>query len=391
MRLSTNAEALEPKVSGPEVLEPPVPDPLPAPPAPEPRNTPLMILAGLAVVGALWLGGPILIPLVFGGLLSYALDPLHRRIINWGAHPAVSATLMLTMVIGVVSLGGYALRYQAAGFMDQLPVATERIHAMMRQLGGGTRSPMGQVQQAAVELRKAADEAAPAPARGVTRVQVEDPPMRMGDLLWRAGAGAIGIVEQTTIVLFLVFYLLASGDLYKRKIVKIAGPSLSKKRVTIEILNEITKQIERFLVARLIVSLIVGVVGGLAFWALGVSEPAMWGLGAGVLNTVPYVGPSVLSLAAAVAGLLQFGTASMGFVLGAVSLAIAAVEGSFVTPWLMGRAGRMNAGAVFIGLSFWGWIWGVWGLLLAVPILMVTKAVCDHIEGWSPVSELLGE
>ena len=198
-------------------------------------------------------------------------------------------------------------------------------------------------------------------------------------------------MSQATIVLFLVFYLLAHGDLYRRKLAHLAGPSLGPKRITVEILREIDRHIGRFLMARVVISIIVGVATWLAFWALGVSQPAMWGIGAGVLNTIPYLGPCAFAASSAMAGLRQFNTGEMAATLAAVSVVIASIEGIVITPILMGRASRMNAGAVFVGLSFWGWIWGVWGLLLAVPILMVIKTVCERIEGCGAVSELLSE
>ncbi len=222
------------------------------------------------------------------------------------------------------------------------------------------------------------------------RVRLEAPGFQVGDVLWRGSISLVGLASQLTIVLFLIYYILACGDLYKRKIIKIAGPSLSEKRVTLEILNEITLHIERFVRARIVISLIVGVSTTASFWLLGVSHPFVWGLSAGVLNSVPYLGPSAIAAAAAVDGLLQFGSGGMAVTLAAVTVAIASVEGLILTPWLMGRAGHMSTGAVFVGLAFWGWIWGVWGFLLAAPIMMTTKAISDHL-GWSVLSELLSD
>ena len=354
-------------------------------------RAPVLILATIAVVGALWLARVLLITFVLGGLLSYALNPIQRRLVSWGWHRSLAAVFVLLVLIGGIVGAGAMLRSQVVGFASQLPVVTQRLRVILRAGAGAKDGAMEQVQRAATELKKAADEAVPPPATGVTRVQVEQPGVMLSDLLWRGSISAFEFAAQATIMLFFVYYLLANGDLYKRKIIKIAGPALSNKRVTLEILNQIAGQIERFLMARALVSLMVAVATGLAFWWLGVSQPGVWGLGAGVLNTIPYLGPCVVALAAGLAGLLEFGTGTMAIILASVASVIACIEGFIVTPWMMGRAGRMNAGAVFVGLSFWGWIWGIWGLLLAVPILMVIKAVCDHVEGWKLVSELLGD
>ena len=161
--------------------------------------------------------------------------------------------------------------------------------------------------------------------------------------------------------------------------------------MTLELLNRITEQVERFLVARVIISAIVGITTTLALAALGTSQPVMWGLVAGVLNNVPYVGPIAAVCAIALASLVQFGNLEMAGAAGAAAASIAFLEGFVITPWIMGRASRMNAGVVFVSLMFWGWIWGVWGLLFAVPIMMAVKAVCDHVEAFESFGELLGE
>lgn len=350
----------------------------------------IVVIAVLLTVGMLWWAQELLIPLVMAVLLTYALDPIQRRLVKVGVPSGVSAALVLVVVLGIASGGLFVLRDQAAGFAQQLPAVTAKVRELVRTSAQSPGNAVGKVQQAASEIRSAADETAPPPRRGVTRVQVEEPPLRWIDLVWKGSIGAIAIAIQATIILFLVFYLLASGNLYKRKLVKIAGPMLSIRRLTVEILNDITDQIERFILARILISLMVGVSTGVAFWMLGVAQPGMWGLAAGVLNTIPYLGPSAVVVASALVALLQFGTWRMAITVGGAATLVASIEGMFITPVLMGQAGRMSPAAIFIGLSFWGWLWGIWGLLLAVPLLMILKAVCDHIEGLGWISELLG-
>jgi predicted PurR-regulated permease PerM len=357
----------------------------------KPTNLPLTVIAVLAVAAALWSAQVIVIPLVLGILGSYALDPIQRRLTRWGVPRAIGAALIVIAVLGGVGGFVYSLRHQATAFVGELPGITQKLRRLFEDGRASSDTPVAQVQQAAEELKKAAEASTAPPARGVTRVRVEEPGIRLTDVLWRGSVGVAALAAQATIVLAIVYYLLASGDFYKRKLLKLAGPSLAQKRLTVEILNHVTSQIERFLLARMLVSAIVGIATGVAFWSLGVSQPAMWGLGAGVLNTIPYLGPAAFAAAAAAAGFVQFGSAGMALLLASVAVGIATIEGVLIAPWLMGRASNMNTGAVFVGLSFWGWIWGVWGMLLAVPILISIKAVGDHIEAWRPVSELLGE
>ncbi len=161
--------------------------------------------------------------------------------------------------------------------------------------------------------------------------------------------------------------------------------------MTICVLDEITGQIQRYLLVRLVTSLLVGVATWLAFLWIGLEHAAIWGIAAGLFNTIPYLGPVVVTAGMTVVALLQFGTLEMALVVGAVAMLITSLEGFLLTPWLTGRASRMNAVAIFVGVLFWGWLWGVWGLLLGVPIIMVVKAVCDRVEHLKPVGELLGE
>ena len=247
------------------------------------------------------------------------------------------------------------------------------------------------MQTTANELKEAA--ASPttaAPRPGVARVQIETPSVQVQDLVWQGGLGALELAGQILLVVFLAYYLLASGDLYKRKIVKNV-PSLSRKKVTVEILNDIDRQIEGFLVTRTIVSGIVGVATALVFWALGFGQPAIWGLAAGLLNIFPYIGPAAVTVAAGAAAYLQFGTFSMAAAVAGAAMAVASIEGLVVTPWLMGRAGRMSSAAILVGVSLWGWLWGLSGMFLAVPILMVAKAVCDHVDGLQFIGDLLAD
>jgi predicted PurR-regulated permease PerM len=190
---------------------------------------------------------------------------------------------------------------------------------------------------------------------------------------------------------FLVYFLLASGDLFKRKLVKLAGPSLERRKITVKVLDQISQKIAHFLLFSVIVNVIVAVATGIAFWWIGMTNPALWGLAAGILNTVPYFGPMMVMVGAAVVALLQQGSVNLAVMAGGLSLVITSIEGYLITPILLGQATRMNAVAIFIGVLFWSWLWGFWGALLAVPILVVVKTAADQVEDLKPVGELLGD
>jgi predicted PurR-regulated permease PerM len=182
-----------------------------------------------------------------------------------------------------------------------------------------------------------------------------------------------------------------SDDLFKRKLVEIIGSTFTEKKITVQALNEISEQMERFLLVQVFTSAVVALLTWGALWWLGVNSAAVWGLAAGVLNSVPYFGPMIVTGGLAVVAFVQFGTLSMATSVGGVALLITSLEGWLLTPALMGKVGQMNTVAIFAGLLFWSWMWGVWGLLLAVPMMMVIKATCDRLEGFQPVGKLLGE
>ena len=269
------------------------------------------------------------------------------------------------------------------------PQSCDRPFAANPEKEGAIRN----VQRAAEELRKTADEAAglnPAPS-GVQRVQIEEPALNVREYLSWGSASLIAFGGQAVLIIFFVFFLLVSGDLFKRKLVKLAGPSLKKRKITVQILDEINTQIERFLLVRVLTSAVVGVVSWLAFRAIGLEQAALWGVAAGVFNSIPYFGPVIVAVGTFVVAFLQFDTVAMGIYVAGVSLVITTIEGWMLTPWLTSRTARTNEVAMFIALIFWSFVWGLWGTLLAVPMLVSVKACCDRIEDLKPIGELLGE
>ena len=247
-------------------------------------------------------------------------------------------------------------------------------------------------QRMASELERVAEDgAATAPARSVTKVQIEQPRFNIKDYLWSGTLGLMAAAGQAMVVLFVTCFLLASGTTFRRKMVKIAGPSFGQKRITLQALDEIDQQIQRYLMVQLFTSALVGVATWLAFLWIGVDNAGVWGVVSFVLNFIPYFGSIVVTGAAAVFGFVQFGSFEMALLIAGATLFINSIEGYILTPWLTGRASRMNPVVVFVGVLAWGWLWGLWGLFLGVPILMAIKAVCDRVDDLKAVGELLGD
>jgi predicted PurR-regulated permease PerM len=356
------------------------------------RSVALVVIASAAATALLYWAREVFIPIVLSVLISYALEPIVALLMRSRLPRVIAAALVMILFTGSVLYGVYALSDEAGAMVAAVPQAAAKLRATLRHNNTGSGT-IQQVQQAANELQRAADEAAarnPVGA-GVQRVQIEQPAVDVrGYLMW-GSASAVAFAGQATLVVFFVFFLLASGDLVKKKLVKLAGPSFERKKITVQILNEIDAQIERFLLLRIAASTVVGVATWLAFDWLGVNQAAMWGVAAGVFNSIPYFGPVIVAAGTAVAGFLQFGTITMAVSVAGVSVVITSLEGWLLTPWLTSRATRTNEVAMFVGLIFWSFVWGIWGTLLAVPMLVVVKAFCDRIEDLKPIGELLGE
>jgi predicted PurR-regulated permease PerM len=356
------------------------------------RSATLVLLTVLAVLATLRWASAFFIPLMLGLMFSYALSPIVNALQRWRIPRAVSAAVLIIGILGGLGASVYAFSDDANQLIESLPAAARKLRDSMRPVGKA-ESPLGTMQKAAAQLEQAAQEAstAAAPAgRGVQRVTIEKPRFDIRDHLWSGTVGLASLIGQVTVVTFLTFFLLLSGDTFRRKLVKIAGPTLTNKKITVQALDEITAQIQRYLLVQLLASVVVGVTTGLAFWALGLKHAAVWGFAAGVLNLIPYIGSVVVTGAAGLVAFLQFGEIDMALAVAGISLVINTLEGNLMVPWLTSKASRMNPVAVFIGVLAWGWLWGVWGLLLGIPILMVVKAVCDRVDDLKPVGEMLG-
>lgn len=352
----------------------------------------LKLLTAMAVVTTLYLSRSLVVPVLIGVLVSYALHPIVERLTRWRVPRTLAALLVVLLVVAGLGTLAFKLSSEATEAVGSLPAATKRLRTMALRAVGTRPSVVEELQSAADAVTRAADGGAPRRRPGAPMpVAIVEPAIDVKQYVWLGWQGLFALGSQALLVTFLSFFMLSSGDLFRRKLVRLAGSRLSDRRVTVEILDQIGSQISRFLIHQVVVGAAVGVTTWLAFWWLGVEYPALWGLAAAVLNSVPYFGPTVVAICAFVAGFLQFESAWQAAGVAGASLAITTVEGMLVTPLLVSRLARMNPVAVFLGLLFWGWLWGVVGMLLAVPLLMVIKSVADRVADLRPLGELLGE
>lgn len=357
------------------------------------RSAALAVIAVLASVFALRWASPVIIPVMVGLTVSYALNPAVDALQRWHLPRALGAALVIGLVFGGAGWTLYRVSSEAGTLIESLPEAAKKVKSVWLASQGPSEGAIAKMQRAALQLEGAAkpDSGSSAPARkGVTRVQIERPQFNIQDYLWTGTVGLATSLGQGVSVLFIAYFLLVSGDNFRRKMVKITGPSFAKKKLTLQAMNEITAQIQRHLLVQVLMSLIVGISTWTAFWALKVEHPEVWGVAAFLLNFVPYIGSLAITGASALVGFIQFGSLDMALWIGGVSLGLHALTGYLVAPWLTSRTSRLNPVSVFVGVLAFGWLWGAWGLLLGVPILMMVKAICDRVEDFQPVGELLG-
>jgi predicted PurR-regulated permease PerM len=321
----------------------------------------LWILAAIATLFFLRTAKSLVIPIALAVLVTYALAPMVRWLERHHVPRLAGVPLVMLLVMGVVAAGAYALRDDVQQVVEALPRAAEQAQEIVSSQTG----------------LKAGNEA--------VGTSGEMP----GSLLER-GAGAIfSAAGHAVVIFFLTFFLLLSGHLVRDRIVETAGADADGRRTVSTIIDEINAQIQRYLLVLLVSALIVGIATWIVLAWLGVEHALMWGVLAGIFNSIPYFGPAIVSGGLFAVGLVQGGGVAQAVQMAGAAIVITSLEGWLLTPPLMGKAERMNAVAVFLGLLVWTWVWGGWGTILAVPMLVIVKSVADHVERFKPVGRLM--
>lgn len=358
------------------------------------RGLALGILAVLAVVFALSWAQAFVVPVLLGIIVAYTLNPLVAWLEAIRIPRVVGTVIVMASVIGALAFGTYSLRGEAQTIIEQLPAAATKFATGLARMRISQIGNMQKMQDAATAVEKATTQAAggtAAPRQPATHVIVDQPAFKLGNFLWESSMGALGAVGQAAMVVLLVFFLLLGGDTFKRKLVRLTGPSLSKRKITVRVLDDINDSIQKCMLMLLTTNLLVALLSWVAFRWLGLENAGAWAAAAGLLHIVPYLGAGVAAVATGMAAYMQFDSFAMALLVAGASLAIATVVGTFVTIWMTGRIASTNSAAVFISLLFWGWLWGVWGMLLSIPMIVIAKVVSQHVEQLHPVAELLGD
>lgn len=330
----------------------------------------------LAVFYTLYFARSLLVPLVLALLLSFLFSPVVRKLKRARVPEGVSAALIVVALMGTVGYSAYRLSGPAAQWIARAPRTLDKLKSRVREL----RRPMAQVSQAAEQVEQATDVG----GGGALKVEIR------GQTLGRAVFGGTqDFLASGLVVCILAYFLLASGDLFLTKVIR-ALPRLEDKKRAVQIARETEDHVSSYLGTISLINTLFGAVVGLAMWLLGLPNPALWGVVAGATNFIPYLGGLACTAILGIVALAEFDSIGRALTVSGVFLALNTLEGSFLTPMIQGRQLSLNPVVIFVGVLLWGWLWGVPGTLLAVPIMATIKILCDHIEGLAPIGEFLG-
>lgn len=340
---------------------------------PRGSNRPLWLLVLAAGLYTCYLASSLVLPIVLAGFIAMLLAPLMRRApLRWLPR-GVSALLLMGALLGTLGAVGTFLSTPAAEWVRKVPFVMREAAPKLREMV----EPFQQATQARESLGKLArEEAAPS-----ERVVVQPP---QPDLL----EATPRILGPVLAVILLGFSFLVYGDDLLRKLLELR-PTRAQKKLTAGIVQQIQSDLSRYMLTISATSSVLGAATGLWLWYLGVPDPLLWGVLAAMLNITPIVGPLLMALLLALVGLSQFDTLGTAMLPAAGFLALNAAESQVLTPAVLGRTMRINPLAIILWLMLWGWLWGVPGLLVAVPMLVCLKIVADRVDDWKVWSRLL--
>jgi len=339
-----------------------------------------IVLIVLSVVAFLYFARPVVLPIFLACVVAVTLKPLIRWLSYCHIPPAFSAAMVISLLVAAIGIGFFHLSRPAMTWINEAPQQMTELR--QRFLKFFPRAARINEAAAAVNNLGATEEEKKAEQKKTPLVEVKDNRGTGSFLNW-TGTFLAGIGET----LVLLYLLLASGDLFLQKLVRVM-PTMHDKKSAVEISHEIQQNISNYLFSVSLINLGMGLVVGGGLYFMGVPNAAMWGMLVAVLNFVPYFGPVAGVLVLAMVGLLSFDTLWQGLLPPAWYLLLHTLEANLITPVLLGRRFTLNPVVIFVSLMFWTWLWGVPGALLSVPILVSIKVICDRVPAMSSVSEL---
>src|SRR5581483_3925070 len=338
----------------------------------------LTALLVFAVIYTMYFARSLLLPMVLSLLLSYLLAPLVRALAKIKIPRTIGAAVVMLTLIGVMVGAVSRFTTPAAAWMEHLPYSVQRLQERLSPL----KKPIQQVSDASAQIEKIAAPESKDPKKSV--VEVNQHKSISGILLTQTPE----FLTESVTMLILLYFLLVYDEFFLTKLIKVI-PRLEDKKRAITIAHEIENCVSRYLLTITLINIGLGTVIAIAMYFLGLPNPLLWGAMAATLNFVPYLGAIMGIVTMTLAAVLSSDSLSWALVFPATYLAIAMIEGNFITPTILGHSLAMNPIVILVALMFWGWIWGFAGVILAVPILATLKIFCDHVQPLAPLGEFL--
>lgn len=342
----------------------------------------VLILAVLALMYTIYFAREFLLPIVFAVLLSFLLSPAVRVFSRFRVPPPLSAGIIILALLAAIGLAGYELsgpiQRIAADAPRTLATAQGKLAKLLRPIERASKTAE-QVATAATATGVTSGPAKP------TAVVVQGP-----SLLTRAFGTTQRLVGTVLEVTILLYFLLAAGDLFLQKLVKVL-PERGEKRLAVQIARGTESSISTYLLTAATVNLVEGAVVAGVMYLWGMPSPFLWGALVAVLEFIPYLGALTMVAILAVAALTTFDSVGHALLVPASFLLVNVIQGNFVSPLLLGHRLALNPVAIFVGLAFWFWVWGIPGAFIAVPLVATFKIFCDHIEALASIGEFLGQ
>jgi predicted PurR-regulated permease PerM len=343
----------------------------------------MVILTVLALMYTLYFARDFLLPIVFAVLLNFLLSPVVRTLARVHVPPPISAGLVIIALIGLLTLGVYELAGPVERWAAQAPQTLSTAEGKLSKLV----RPIQRASKTAEQVANAASKTAGVtePAVRTREVIVQGP-----SLLARAFGTTQHAMASILEVVILLYFLLAAGDLFLQKLIKVL-PSSGEKRKAVQIARETEASISTYLLTAAAVNFVEGLIVAGVMYLLGMPNPFLWGALVMVFEFIPYLGALVMVIILTVAAITTFDSVGQALLVPGSFLLINLVQGNLVSPLLLGHRLALNPVALFVGLAFWFWVWGVPGAFIAVPLLATFKIFCDHIEALASVGEFLGK